>query len=247
LGVGVAEIDSERAKALKLNEERGVEVKKVKTGSAAEKAGLQQGDVVLEYNGQRVEGVEQFQRYVRETPPGREVRLVISRGGSTRTVTAKLGTRRGVIARWDGSGLNIPIPPVPPVPPIHVEIPDAPRGALSWRNSTLGVETESLGPQLAAFFGVKDGLLVRSVSEGSAAEKAGIKAGDVIVKVNNVDVSTPRQISSALRSAQSKKTVPVVLVRSQKELTVTVDIAASGPDRQIELGEPTDVLTRTRA
>src|SRR5206468_8993249 len=81
LGVGVSEIDSERAKALNLKEERGVEVKNVDEDSPAAKAGVKVGDVVLDYNGQRVEGMEQFVRFVHETPVGRPVKLLISRNG----------------------------------------------------------------------------------------------------------------------------------------------------------------------
>ena len=68
IGLGVAEIDAERAKALNLKEERGVEVKSVTENSPAAKAGIKTGDMVLEYNGQRVEGMDQFSRLVRETP-----------------------------------------------------------------------------------------------------------------------------------------------------------------------------------
>ncbi len=75
LGVNLAEIDANRAKELKLKEDYGVEITRVEENSPAEKAGLKAGDVVLEYNGQRVEGMEQFGRMVRETPPGREVKL----------------------------------------------------------------------------------------------------------------------------------------------------------------------------
>src|SRR5215204_3028455 len=77
LGIGVQEIDNERAKALNLREERGVEVTRIEDESPAAKGGIKTGDVVLEYNGERVEGVEQFMRMVRETPPGREVKLSI--------------------------------------------------------------------------------------------------------------------------------------------------------------------------
>lgn len=84
LGVGVKEIDEERAKALKLRDEYGVEVTNVEEDSPASKAGLKTGDVVLEYNGQRVEGTEQFVRFVRETPTGRTVKLLVSRAERSR-------------------------------------------------------------------------------------------------------------------------------------------------------------------
>jgi serine protease Do len=257
LGVGAADIDAERAKALKLPEERGVELKSIAGDGPAAKAGLKEGDVVLEYNGQRVEGTEQFVRLVRETPPGRQVRLLISRDGNTQTMTLETGTRTAhLMAGVDGFPFGAPIPPVPPMPPMPPDTaetfrrfgdaykgtgerwwrgmtPDLPSGNMSWRSGALGIESESLGPQLAQFFGVKEGVLVRSVNRNSPAEKAGIKAGDVIVKIAGNAVESPRAISRELRSARSKGNVAVMLVRSQKEMTVTVELPEPAGSRMI--------------
>src|SRR6266852_4894589 len=112
LGVGVSEIDSERAKALNLKEERGVEVKKVDEGSPTEKAGVKVGDAILEYNGQRVEGLEQFLRFVRETPVGRQVKLLISRNGSTQTLTAAIGSRPSNTVFLSGDDFRFKMPEI---------------------------------------------------------------------------------------------------------------------------------------
>jgi serine protease Do len=220
LGIGVVEIDAERAKALNLKEERGVEVKTVDEGGPAAKAGLKEGDVVLEYNGQRVEGTEQFVRMVRETPPGRQARMTIWRGGAGQSLTATIGTRPagGLVARFGDQDYAFTMPPIPPIP----AIPDLPRTVMSWRSTSLGIESESLSSQLAEFFGVQDGVLVRSVNKNSPAEKAGIRAGDVIVKVDDSKVTSPREISGVLRSLRSKASLTVVLVRDKKEMTVTI-------------------------
>jgi serine protease Do len=74
LGIGVADVTAERTKALNLKEERGAEVTNVAVDSPASKAGIKEGDVVLEYDGAAVQGIEQFTRLVRETPVGRQVR-----------------------------------------------------------------------------------------------------------------------------------------------------------------------------
>jgi serine protease Do len=211
LGIGVAEIDSERAKALKLKEERGVEVARVEEDSPAAKAGIETGDVVLEYNGERVEGAEQFVRLVRETPVGRQAKILISRKGATQTLTATIGSR-SVFSDLEKSMAKL-----------RVQVPDLPRPLMMTQVRSLGVETEALGSQLAAYFGVKEGALVRSVLSGSAAEKAGIKAGDVIVKVGDRGVARPNDISAALRSAPAA-TVPVTLMRDRKEITLTVAV-----------------------
>jgi serine protease Do len=225
LGVNLAEIDSTRARELKLRETFGVEITRVEEGSPADKAGLKPNDVVQEYNGQRVEGMEQFGRLVRETPAGREVKMVISRNGATQTITATVAARK--VRAFGGNIKDL----LPDLPEIH--IPDMPQMFTTWRSPMLGVEAESLGSQLASFFGVKEGVLVRSVVKDSPAEKAGIKAGDVITKVDTEKVTTPNELSSAVRSASSKKTFPVELVRERREMTVSVTVEDGRSERII--------------
>jgi serine protease Do len=222
LGVGVAEIDAERVKALNLKEERGVEVKSVDADSPAAKAGVKVNDVILEYNGQRVEGDEQFVRLVRETPVGRQVKLLISRNGATQTLTATLGSRPGnsIVWNWNGDDMMSHMRSQMR----ELNLPDLPHQLMSWQNRTLGMESESLNSQLAEYFGVKEGVLVRSVTKGTAADKAGFKAGDVITKIGNQKVAAPKDVHNALRSLQSTKGFPVTVSRDRKEMTLTVTI-----------------------
>ncbi|MEZ5351254.1 MAG: PDZ domain-containing protein [Bryobacteraceae bacterium] len=234
LGVNVQEIDAARARALKLKEERGVEITMVADDSPAAKAGLQKGDVVLEYNGQRVEGTEQFVRLVRETPAGRQAAIEYWRDGRTHTVKAAIGSRRGPQAmggNWPGRLV---------VPEIH--IPDIPRAHTSWRSQMLGIEAESVDGQLAGFFGVEHGVLVRSVMKGSAAEKAGLKAGDVITKVGQNPVDSPADLSRQLRlppDARPEQDKPgdsrqiiVGVVRDRNPISVTVSLESGPSDRR---------------
>ena len=101
---------------------------------------------------------------------------------------------------------------------------DIPRMVTTYQSSTLGAECETLSPnsQLAEFFGVKGGLLVRSVSHNSAAEKAGIKAGDVIVKVGDMHIADNRDLAAALRNSRASANVAVTVVRNKHEMPVTV-------------------------
>jgi len=221
LGIGVQEIDSERAKGLNLREERGVEVTRVEDDSPAAKGGIKTGDVVLEYNGDRVEGVEQFMRMVRETPPGREVKLSIARNGSPQQLTMKTGSRKTWMTTRYGDAASLEFPRVE-IPEINM--PDIPRAFMSWRSSVVGIEAESLDSQLAEYFGVKEGVLVRSVVPGSSAEKAGLRAGDVIVKIDDSRVTNPREISASIRSTRSKKTVAVQVIRDKRELTLQLPV-----------------------
>jgi serine protease Do len=214
LGVNLAEIDPNRAKELKLKEDYGVEISRVEDNSPAEKAGIKAGDVVLEYNGQRVEGMEQFGRLVKETPPGREVKLTVSRNGALQTLTAVVGSRKYHFA------VNLPPIEIPEIPPM----PDIPQIFTATRSARLGVEAETLGPQLAIYFGVKEGVLVRAVLDNTPAQKAGFKAGDVITKVDGTAVTAPSELSSAVRAASAKKTYSVELMRDHKPVTLTVTV-----------------------
>jgi serine protease Do len=219
IGVMIQEIDSERAKTLKLREEAGVEVTRVENDSPAERGGLKVGDVVMQYNGQRVEGMEQFSRMVRETPAGRDVKLEIVRNGAPQTVVVKVGARKNPMRFGEG----MTVTPAMPLERFNVGIPDIPRSFMSWRSSAMGFECESLEGQLAQYFGVKEGVLVRSVSKNSAAEKAGIKAGDVITRIDDGKVASPADISNRIRALRGKP-VPVVLIRDHKEMTLNVTL-----------------------
>lgn len=222
LGVGIVEIDAERAKELKLSEERGVLVSRVDPDSPAAKAGLQVGDALLEYNGQRLDGVEQLGRMVHETPAGRKVKLSVWRSGKALALEAVIETRK---TRMRG-------PDVAPMPAIRsFEIPEFggdlmrnfPRPELAWRTGLLGVECQSIGDQLAEYFGVKQGVLVLSVGKGTPAEKAGLKAGDVITKIGDRAVTNPREVISALHD-RSSKDVKVTLTRERKEAFFNVTV-----------------------
>jgi len=245
LGVGVADISSENLKTLKLKEERGVAIVNVEADSPAVNAGLKKDDVVLEYNGQRIEGKEQFSRMVRETPEGRQVRLLISRDGNTQTLTATIGVRKGFAAfgmsRADDERMKAQMDKSlaavekaqEKLRKLRVEIPiiDTPQMIMGSR-SALGIEAEPTGEQLAEFFGVKSGVLVRSVVKDSAAAKAGLKAGDVITKIDETSVAQPQEISRALRALRAKKTFPVTVVRNRKEMTLSVTLEDSRSEIQ---------------
>ncbi len=226
LGLNVKEIDANRAKELKLREENGVEITQVEDDAPAGKAGLKVGDVVVEFNGQRVEGTEQFVRMVRETPVGRQVKLGVNRQGTAMTMSATIAQRSSKLTgmtapaarklaedmKREGEKMRDEM------------MMNMPRAYMGWSNGQLGVESESLSDQLASYFGVKEGVLVRSVKKSSAAEKAGLKAGDVIVKVDSTKVATPKEIATQLRASRSKKVIPVQLLRDHKEMSIDVTL-----------------------
>ena len=178
--------------------------------------------MVLQYNGQRIEGTEQFTRLVLETPEGREVKLQVFRNGASQTVTAKVGSKPAPLSAQltPRPGFIFPTEPpraVPSFPPLN---------SLGVQNAAFGIQAEAVDGQLADYFGVKAGVLVRSVGKGTAAEKAGIKAGDVITRIGDDRISTPGDLAVHARRGQ---TLTVVLTRDRKEMTVMV--ALDGGDR----------------
>jgi serine protease Do len=228
LGVGVREIDQPRARELRLAEEAGVEVTQVDEDSPASKAGLKVGDVVLEYNGQRIEGSEQFVRMVRETPVGRVAKLKVSRGGTPQTLNASIGQRKaGFPSRRmeEWSQVNR-------LPNAMIQLSDIPRPSLLWSSGMLGIEAEGLASQLAEHFGVKEGVLVRHVHPNLPAAKAGLKAGDVLLRVNDTKVTSPREVTNAVVAAKGKGTVSMRILRNRNEMSMEVEIRESEGSRR---------------
>jgi len=210
LGVGVGDLSSQRAKSLGLDEPKGTEVLQVEPESPAAKAGVKTGDVLLTYNGEDILGAAQLGRLVRETPPNRKVKIQIWRDG--RAIDIK------VLTEAPKPGFLTPVPDLP-----GFNVPDLPSAMLMWKSGILGIYCESVDSQLAEYFGVKQGVLVRYVFSGSAAQHAGLKAGDVLTKVGNRVVATPRDVTAALHlQAPAGKPVPIVFMRDRKEMTLRV-------------------------
>jgi S1-C subfamily serine protease len=110
---------------------------------------------------------------------------------------------------------------MPTMPPL-----DVPNMILITPSRRLGIEGEGLGdePQFAEFLGVKEGVLVKSVLPNSAAEKAGIKAGDVITRIGDTRVFNSQDITGTLRANLRNQTFTVTVVRNKKEMQVSVTI-----------------------
>jgi serine protease Do len=225
LGVAFRDVDVERAKTLKLPEQGGVEITFLAPNSPASDAGMKAGDVVAQYNGQRVEDGEQFARLVRDTPAGREVKLQIYRNGVSQTLVAKLVLHPATMIQ----GQLVPLQPPPPG--FRSILPDVPINRMSWESGALGAELESVEGQIADYFGVKEGVLVRSVMRGSAADRAGLKAGDVITRVGDAKIAAPVDVSGRIRAGRGQS-VSLGLLRDHREMSVTVMLDGLRPGDQ---------------
>jgi serine protease Do len=264
LGVGVADITTDRLGVLKLKEEHGVEVTMVDQDAPADKAGIKEHDVILTMNGTAIESKTQLQRMIHETPAGRVVTLGVSRDGQALSIKVQLADRRKEYAvlqgKYKDKDFHVEIPPIPNLPDF-----DIPNIGVVYVHSSMrsGVMVENLTPQLGDFFGVKsgNGVLVRSVEKGSRAEKAGLRAGDVITRVGEQLIHDTSDFTHALHSL-SAGSVSVGVIRDKKEQTLTLTLperkdsgelieeSVEAPEldaeRQLELSEVENELAKVR-
>src|SRR5215471_8161089 len=222
LGVDIADVTTDRMSALKLKEEKGVEVTMVDQDAPAGKAGLKERDVILSMNGTSIESGAQLRRMIHETPPGRVVTLGLSRDGQPLTIKVQLGDKHKEYSFVGPKMKDFHVE----MPEIHV-MPDIDIPSINMvvvtSSARSGLMVENITPQLGEFFGVKDGngVLVRSVEKGSRAEKAGFRAGDVIVKINNHSVHDTSDFSHAVKS-RTGNSVSVGVMRDKKEQTLSL-------------------------
>lgn len=229
LGMEMSEVTPEKAKELKVPPDRGVVVSEIVADGPAAKAGIAKNDVILEYDGQTVEGTVQFRRLVRETPPGRNVNVTVMRGGQQKKLTVEVGNA----ARNMGIELRQVEPLVQTLHGFKFDMPDM----FAGMTPVLGIEAEEVSGQLGHYFHVpgNDGVLVREVSPGTAAAQAGLKAGDVITKVDGVEVRTVDELRRELREKREKKSVPLIVVRngSQVMINVTLEHPKTEPETRV--------------
>ena len=251
LGVDTRDITADRASALHLKEESGVEITMVDQDAPAGKAGLKEHDVILTVNNQKVESVEQLRRLIREIPAGRTVTVGVSRDGQPVNVKAELAERNKMMGTNHEFNFNVPPINIPSIniPPIN--IPQVGPIVVYTSPVRSGLMVENLTPQLGDYFGVKsgNGVLVRSVEKGSRAEQAGFHAGDVIVKVNGSTVSDCSDFTRIIRERkESKASVTVLRERKEQNLTLTLpEPRRTGSLQNCELLDREECLDRFRS
>ena len=230
LGIDTQDVTPQRMAPLKLKEERGVEVLTVDQDAPAGKAGLKEHDVILEFNGTKVEGVEHLRRMIHEIPPGRTATVAVSRDGKPMLFKVQLADK-GQAMRMSGSRkIMIPRPVIPEFDFPAVDV------MVQTSGSRSGAVVENLTPQLGDFFGARngEGVLVRSIEKGSAAEAAGLKAGDVIVRVENERITDRGDWKTALRNHRRGK-VSVGIIRDKKEQTISITMPEPKDDSRFEV------------
>ncbi|MGA7856381.1 MAG: PDZ domain-containing protein [Terracidiphilus sp.] len=239
LGVLVGDVDSDSASKLKLKEVRGAVVTLIDHDAPAAQVGIRVNDVLLELNGQAVEGAEQFGRMMHEIPAGRKVTLVISRDGNLQTIAVELVDHKKMEQDvWNKLGnSNNDLTPVQSMSILGGggDVPLSGGFHLPFFGSSLnvGALVEPLTSQMADYLGVPHGLMVKQVERKSEAATAGMKAFDVILKVGTESIATTADWDRALRANQGKP-VQVTILRDRKQQTLTLQVDSKHHHAELE-------------
>ncbi len=213
LGVSIQDVDEDLKEALDLKSTEGVLVNEVVEDSPAEEAGIKKKDVIIKYKGKKVKDTGDLTTWVRETKPGEEVRLEIIRDGKKKKPKVIIGKLPRSYSYFYGEDWDF-------TPGYH-------SFSFGGKRGYLGVVLEGLTEQLGDYFGAKDGdgALITEVMEDSPAEKAGLKAGDVIVKIDGEEVEDPGDVVKVVTDKEEGDRVKLDVLRNKKKKTFTLEVA----------------------
>lgn len=230
LGIFPEDVDTDNMKQYGMSAPRGVAVARVIEGSPAERAGLRKNDVILRFNGEEVTSTRKLNRLISEVAPDHAARLSISRAGVEQEISVTLSRRKDFPRSFGmatpGAG-TVDLDRLGESLEGLRNVPGFNRNDFSFvfgANRRIGVGVSALTKQLGDYFGVPDGrgVLVTSVSENGPAQKAGLKAGDVITAVEGNRIE---KISDLMREINRKEagevTLTVIRDKSQRTFKLT--------------------------
>lgn len=224
IGVSIADLPAADLEAGR----HGVRIEDVRDDSPAARAGVKAGDIVTSFDGERVRGARHFARLVQETPAGRAVKLQVQRDASTVDLSVTPAAPRmamGEAPPWRMAEPGSPAFRMDVLPRVRERMRFEPGEfdvRVMARPGRLGVGVQELTPELAEYFGVKEGVLVTSVTKDSAAARAGLKAGDVITAVDGASVDDPAELRRRLWRDEDAKETTLGVVRDRKTLSLKV-------------------------
>ena len=220
LGVMLQDINSSMAKAMDLDNEKGVLINEVVDDSPADEAGLQDGDVIIKFNGQELKNHKALTKAVSSSAPGEKVNVVVLRDGKEKTLKVEMGQREDkMMAFFSDDG--------------DVHFPHDSENVFVWQGDDLqgdrgfmGVEVDDISEQMGDYFDVEDGegALITSVTEDSAAEKAGLKAGDVIVRIGDDEVESAGDVHAALAGTEPEQKLDIQVIRKGKKKSMDITL-----------------------
>jgi len=216
------------------NEEGQVEIIQVEEESPAELAKLKKGDILLKLDGNKIASAQAFVSDVRNKKPGQDITLEVERQGKAMDIKVKLGEYPESEAQRE-LAVRFPRLFVPPAPRGEIKeppLPETPRAPLrrAWpqweKRKYIGVYLEAINKELLDFFGVKEenGLLVNRVTKGGPAEKAGVKVGDVIVRMDGKKVASVDELSALIQDKKKGDKVKLDLVRDKKPISLEIEV-----------------------
>ncbi len=191
LGVGIQKITPELAKSFDLKDEKGALVSQVVKGGPADKAGIQSGDVIVEFNGKKVSDMNDLPRVVAATPVGKTVAVKVLRGGNEVDREVKIA-----------------------------EMEQKEEIASETTHKPLGMTVQNITPEIAQGLGLKNetGILVASVVPGSPAANADIRSGDVIQQVNKMPVKNVEDFKHKIETAKAQESILLLIQRGENTL-----------------------------
>jgi serine protease Do len=200
LGVQVQRITPELAKSFGMDRERGALVADVMPDTPAAKAGIERGDIILEFNGRKIDEMNDLPRVVASTPPDTQVPMKLLRKGQEKVVQVKVAELKEERVAASGGGTL---------------------------EEGLGMTVQELTPEIARNLGVSEskGVVVTNVEDGTPAEEAGIRRGDVIVEVSQKKVENLRDYRAALGRVGSTDSLLLLVRRGSNVLYVALKVA----------------------
>jgi serine protease Do len=244
LGIGIQELDTKVRGKLDIDSDiEGILITEIYDDSPAQEAGLEKHDIIVSINGEKGKDLSHFVKLIKAKDPGADVEVQVYRDGKMKTVNATLGKRENTFI-WKGlegleglkglealeglEGLKVLE---------HIVIPQIDIGMSSWgRRGRLGVFIEDVSGDLAEYFEIPggEGVLVEGIVEGSPAEAAGIKAGDIIYKVDGEAICCTEELVKGIAKMEADEKTPVVLIRKGNEVVVQVVVAESEYDKAMQ-------------
>ena len=237
LGVGIQEFDEDMMEALDI--EKGVEgvlINEIYEGSPAEAAGLMKGDIILTFDGEKATDIKKLVGMVRDSDPGDTVEVTVLRENSEMMLMATLGEREAEDMVWVSPDLaEVGVELLDMLADMRVNIPEIELGMAGFaRRGKLGVYVEDLSGGLAEYFEVPDnkGVLVEDIVEDGPADKAGIKPGDVIIRIGDDRVVDTASLVRAVAKTESGEPTRVEIVRKGRRMELAATIEHPEIDRE---------------
>jgi C-terminal processing protease CtpA/Prc len=240
LGVSLQDLTTSLREAMDISSETGVLVTEVVEDSPADKAGFKDGDIILKFQDSAITSPKALTKLVQGTAPETKARVVILRKGKEKTLDVHIGEledcRKKCVIKMFGEDDDLLLFDDLA---LDMAVGGAPGLCMKWLGADLwlGVHPVDLSDQLAAHFGIKDGsgVLINEVVEDSPAEKAGLKAGDVILELGQERIEDTSELHHAIAEHDEGAEVVVTVLRGGKEKKITAVLEKSPHAKEFEI------------